>query len=428
MKKCLIIGSGIAGLTAASILSSKKIKVTILESSPKFGGRTYSFLDSNSNSVIDNGQHILMGCYKDTLDLIKLIGAEKNFNFQKNLEVYFLTSERKEYKINASSIIYPLNLLGAILNYNILDIMDKINLIGLLLKLPFIRKSSLKNLSVLDWLREQNQNEKIIQALWEILCIGTLNTSPDKASAEVFYQILIKMFYNGNFASTIILPKYGLTESLIDPALSYIKLNSGQVISSETVKEFLIKEEKVGSVISDKNIYEDFDFIILAIPHYAINKIKNSEKIISEIDFSYSTILNIHLWFSEIPLQEKFYGLINSPLHWIFHKESHINVVISDANKFDKVSENELIEMTLNELEKYTPIRKSFLKKHKIIREKRATFIPEDKVLNKRPGVNSNFNNLFLAGDWTNTGLPATIESAAKSGRLAAEKVLSIID
>jgi squalene-associated FAD-dependent desaturase len=428
MKKCLIIGSGIAGLTAASILSSKKIKVTILESSPKFGGRTYSFLDSNSNSVIDNGQHILMGCYKDTLDLIKLIGAEKNFNFQKNLEVYFLTSERKEYKINASSIIYPLNLLGAILNYNILDIMDKINLIGLLLKLPFIRKSSLKNLSVLDWLREQNQNEKIIQALWEILCIGTLNTSPDKASAEVFYQILIKMFYNGNFASTIILPKYGLTESLIDPALSYIKLNSGQVISSETVKEFLIKEEKVGSVMSDKNIYEDFDFIILAIPHYAINKIKNSEKIISEIDFSYSTILNIHLWFSEIPLQEKFYGLINSPLHWIFHKESHINVVISDANKFDKVSENELIEMTLNELEKYTPIRKSFLKKHKIIREKRATFIPEDKVLNKRPGVNSNFNNLFLAGDWTNTGLPATIESAAKSGRLAAEKVLSIID
>jgi squalene-associated FAD-dependent desaturase len=428
MKKCLIIGSGIAGLTAASILSSKKIKVTILESSPKFGGRTYSFLDSNSNSVIDNGQHILMGCYKDTLDLIKLIGAEKNFNFQKNLEVYFLTSERKEYKINASSIIYPLNLLGAILNYNILDIMDKINLIGLLLKLPFIRKSSLKNLSVLDWLREQNQNEKIIQALWEILCIGTLNTSPDKASAEVFYQILIKMFYNGNFASTIILPKYGLTESLIDPALSYIKLNSGQVISSETVKEFLIKEEKVGSVISDKNIYEDFDYIILAIPHYAINKIKNSEKIISEIDFSYSTILNIHLWFSEIPLQEKFYGLINSPLHWIFHKESHINVVISDANKFDKVSENELIEMTLNELEKYTPIRKSFLKKHKIIREKRATFIPEDKVLNKRPGVNSNFNNLFLAGDWTNTGLPATIESAAKSGRLAAEKVLSIID
>ena len=100
MKQCLIIGSGIAALTAASILSSKKISVTLLESSPRSGGRTYSFLDKNTNTIIDNGQHIMMGCYKDAMAFIKIIGAENNFEYQKNLKLKFLDRDKKEFQIN----------------------------------------------------------------------------------------------------------------------------------------------------------------------------------------------------------------------------------------------------------------------------------------------------------------------------------------
>ena len=428
MNKCLIIGSGIAGLNAASILSSKKFPVTILESSPKFGGRTYSYKDPDSNDMIDNGQHILMGCYDDTINFLKLVRAEKNFNFQNYLEVNFLTSDRKEYSIKASSLFYPLNLLAAVLNYNVLDFMDKLRLIGFMLKLPFISRGSLKNISVSTWLVEQNQNDRIIKALWEILCVGALNTSTDKASAEMFHNILMKIFFAGNKASRIILPKLGLTESVIDPALAFINSNNGKIICSETVKEFLIEEDKVVAVKSENNMYNGYDFIISTIPFHALTKIKNSEKLNIDLNLSYSTILNIHLWLSEIRLDEKFYGLINSEIHWIFNKGSHLNIVISDANKFAEVSEEKMIDLVFEELEKFTSIKRKFLTKYKIIREKRATFIPNSEILNKRPSTKTNLNNLFLAGDWTNTGLPATIEGAAKSGRLAAEQVISSVN
>ena len=428
MKRCLIIGSGISGLTAASILSSKKIQVTLLESAPKFGGRTYSFKDSESGETIDNGQHILMGCYKETLAFLNLIGAGNNFIFQKNLNIDFLTDDKKKYSLRSSLIPYPLNLLFAILNYNALNVVEKFRFIGLIIKLPFISERSLENLSVLDWLEKENQNENIIRSFWEILCVGALNTNLKKASAKMFYNILIKIFFNGNFASTIILPKYGLSESIISPALSFIKKNDGKVFSSETIKELIVKNRTVIGVKSDNNIYENFDFVISAIPLHALEKIISKELLNIKTIFSYSTILNTHIWLKENPVEANFYGLINSPLHWIFNKGSHLNLVISDADEISKKTNEEIIETALNELEKFTSAKKENLTGYKIIREKRATFIPDNNVLYNRPKSKTAIKNLFLAGDWTDTGLPATIESAAMSGRIAAECVLSRIN
>lgn len=428
MKKCLIIGSGIAGLTAASFLSSKKIQVTLLESSPKFGGRTFSFKDSESGENIDNGQHILMGCYKYSLAFLKLISAEDNFIYQKKLVVNFLSDQKKLFSIRALTFPYPFNLLLAVLNYKALDIVDRFRFIGLLIKLPFISLRSLENISVFDWLNRENQTENIIKSFWEILCVGTLNTNLQKASAIIFYKVLMQIFFRGNFASTIILPKYSLSESIIDPALSFIRKNGGKIISSETVKEIIVKDKKVFQVISEKNIYKDFDFVISAIPFSAFQKIIPKEFLKIDLNLEYSTILNIHLWLKENPLNENFYGLINSPLQWIFKKDSHINIVISDADEIAKKTNEEIIQMTMDELEKYTQIKKQYLTRFKIIREKKATFIPSNKILNKRPESKTNIENFFLAGDWTNTDLPSTIESASKSGRIAAELILSQID
>lgn len=120
--------------------------------------------------------------------------------------------------------------------------------------------------------------------------------------------------------------------------------------------------------------------------------------------------------------------MINSPLQWIFNKDSHINIVVSDADEIAKKTNEEIIQMTMDELEKFTQIKKQCLTRFKIIREKRATFISSNKILNKRPENKTNIKNFFLAGDWTDTDLPSTIESAAKSGRIAAELILSKID
>ena len=278
MKRCLIIGGGLAGLTAASILSSKNFSVTLIESSPKLGGRTYSLKDKETDKIIDNGQHILMGCYKETFSLLKLIGAENNFDYQKNLFLKFIDRNKNQFQINAGISFYPFNLFIAILNYDVLNFSDKILFIKFLLKLPLLSKNSLRKLTVREWLEIENQNSEIIKGFWEILCVGALNNNLESASAIVFYDALIQIFFKGNFASTIILPKYGLSESIINPASSFIKKNGVAILLSESVKEMVVKNKKVVSVKSDKNIYDDFDFVISAIPLYALDKIIPKKK------------------------------------------------------------------------------------------------------------------------------------------------------
>lgn len=424
MKKGIIIGGGLAGLSAASFLSSQNIPVTVLEASPRLGGRTNSFKDSFSGEFVDNGQHILMGCYEDSLSLIELVKAQDNFIYQDNLKINFLTDNKKEYLLSAASLLYPLNFLYAIINYDILSSKDKLSLIGFLIRIPFISKRSIADLTLFAWLEKENQNENIRKALWEILCVGALNTDIYQASALIFYEIIIKIFFNGNFASTIILPKYDLDSSIIKPVVEYVVSKQSEIKVSEKVNEIEIKNNRIIKIESSLANYCEFDFVISSVPHYSLKKIVDT-KDIAEAEFEYSTILNIHLWLNNNPFEEKFYGLINSKIHWIFNKGSHINLVISNAEEFVDRNNEDVFQIVLKELKQYTGINENDIVRYKIIKEKRATFIPNKNVLHKRPIGKTNIKNFYLAGDWTDTKLPSTIESAVRSGKLAAELVLN---
>jgi protoporphyrinogen oxidase len=270
-----------------------------------------------------------------------------------------------------------------------------------------------------------NQNKNIITSFWEILCAGALNTNLEKASALVFYEVLMQIFFKGNFASTIILPMFGLSKSFILPAEEFIRNNNGQIILSETVKEIRIINQKITEVKTDKNIFDNYDFVISAIPLLALEKIVPKEILKVDVEFDYSTILNVHIWLDENNFEEKFYGLLDSPLHWIFVKEKHINIVISDADYLADKSKQEILDFVTDELRHYTSIKKDDIVNYKVIKEKRATFIPDIDTLEKRPNNKTTINNLYLAGDWIDTGLPSTIESAVKSGRMAAEMILT---
>jgi zeta-carotene desaturase len=424
MKKCLIIGSGISGLTAASVLSSKKIKVTVLEATPKPGGRTYSFKDSVTGDIIDNGQHILMGCYDYTLNFLRLIGAEKNFIHQKQLKLVFLDQDKSESRIEASDWFYPLNIISAFLKYDKLNYYERLNFFGLIIKLPFISKRDLNYKTVYEWLKKEKQSDNCIQSFWEILCVGALNTTSKNASALIFYNILVKIFFGGVSASKIVLPRYGLSESLIQPAINFIKNHSGELHTSENVRELVTANDKIAAVKTDKNIFNDFNFVISSVPLYALEKIISKDQLEIKSEFIYPTILNIHVWVKENKLSEEFYGLLNSRLHWIFNKDNHINIVVSDADELSVKTNDEIIQLVKEELNKYCGIDSDYILRYKIIKEKRATFLPDIKSNFNRPKTATKFKNLFLAGDWIDTGLPATIESAAKSGYLAAECIL----
>ncbi|MHB8581429.1 MAG: hydroxysqualene dehydroxylase HpnE [Ignavibacteriaceae bacterium] len=423
MKKCIVVGGGFAGLTAAVYLAKSGFKVELIESSSKLGGRAYSFKDKSSGSVIDNGQHILMGCYEETLKFIKLIKAEENFHFQKRLEVNFLAPGYKILPLKSFPVFYPLNLLLGLLNYEAITFFERLKLLKFILMLPFTSNKKLERMNVSEWLKRGHQNDNIIKAFWRIIAVGALNTNIEKASARIFADILKKIFLRGNSSATVVLPSYGLSESYCNHAQKFLEENNGKICFSEPVLSMQTENEKISEIITSKRTIMDFDFVVSAVPLFSLEKFL-ADSFDNKICLRYSSILSVHIWLRENTLTKAFYALIDSTVHWIFNHGNHLTIVISDANELLDESKEEIFELVMNAVEKFTNIKKELVIQYKIIKEKRATFIPSNDIINNRPPARTKLKNVFLAGDWTDTHLPSTIESAVKSGRTAAEIII----
>lgn len=418
MKKVIILGGGIAGLSAASFLAAEGYKTEVIESSPKLGGRAYSFYDQFSGISFDNGQHIMMGCYKETLRFFNLIGAAGNIKVQEKLDIRFLKPGFKEYRLKSSSAPYPFNLLSALLGYNALSFEEKISFIKVFLRLPLYSSKDFNSISVKEWLLRESISENAIKSFWEILCIGAMNTETELASADLFIKILKEIFLKGKKNSLIILPVSGLTESYCNPAENYIIKNNGVISKGELVEGFNYFKNTITGIITDKRNIKDFDYVISALPYYSLKKILPQVK---ELPFRYSPIISAQLVLKNNKMEDTFWGLIDSPVHWIFNRGTHLSIVISSAHNFVNLENETLKKIILDELFEYTPLREEDILTCRILKEKKATFIPESDILDKRPPLNTTFSNFFLAGDWVQTGLPATLESAVLSARMVTD-------
>ena len=426
MKKIVVIGGGFAGLSSASFLSDSRLKIELMEASPKLGGRAYSFVDNETGAVIDNGQHILMGCYKETLKFLNLIGAGKNINRQSYLSLYFVKENFELCPLTASTLFYPFNLLSALIKYSAISPCEKLLFMKFFVKIFLYADKDLKKMTVMDWLVRENQTKNLIKSFWEILAVAALNTDIKKASAYIFATVLKEIFFKGNDSSVIVLPALGLTELYCDDAERFIVNKGGNISLSEPVVKLNYHNDIIKEIVTTKRVISGFDHVISALPLYALKKIIIDKTFLSGLEFDYSSILTVHLFLKENKFQDTFYGLLGSPVQWIFNKASHLTVVISNADKYIENSKDDVIDLILNELKKYILLERSEIRTYKIIKEKRASFIPSNNIIDKRPSAITPFKNFFLAGDWTNTGLPATIESAVKSGRIAAGAIQNL--
>src|ERR1035438_4301250 len=374
MKKIVVIGGGFAGLSAASFLSNSGFKIELLEASPKLGGRAYSFVDHETGAVIDNGQHILMGCYNETLKFFRLIGAENNLSKQSHLSLNFVKQNFELCPLLVSGSLYPFNLLSAVLNYSAISFYEKLLFIKFFSKIYLYTDKDLKKLTVYEWLLLEKQTPNLIKSFWEILSVSALNTDIKKASANIFAAVLKNIFFNGNDASVIILPFLGLTETYCDNAFRFITNKKGSVSLSEPVitlnvitgsdKETLpfllvmkgsvslsepvitlnVQDGIIKEIVTTKRVISGFDCVISALPLYALKKIVTENNFLSDLELDYSSILTVHLFLKKNWIGNSFYGLIDSPVQWIFNKGTHLTVVISNADKFMDVSQEEIIE------------------------------------------------------------------------------------
>ncbi len=427
MKRVIVFGGGFAGLSAAVYLSENNFEVTLLEASPKLGGRAYSLSNGSQNDIYDNGQHILMGCYEETIAFLKKINSIDKLDIRESLSIPFVKRGGSIYKLDSRKYFYPLNLLSGFMNYKALSVKERLKVIDFFLDMLFCYSCDLKDKTVSEWLKCKKQSDNSIKAFWEILVVGALNTTVDNASAEIFEEVLERIFLTGNKSASILLPKVGLTQLYVEDAVQFITGRNAKINLSEKVIQIVMKENAVTEVITDRNSYNDYDYVVTAIPALAFKKIK----IISDQKFEfpnlqYSPIVNVHLWLKENPFQEEFYGLLDSQIHWVFNHGKHISLTTSSADILTKVSNEKIVDEFSSELEKYFPIfRKEIIIDSKVVKEKRATFVPDVASNQLRKNFIFASENMFFAGDWINTGLPSTIESAVLSGKLAASNVIT---
>ncbi|MEW5797907.1 MAG: hydroxysqualene dehydroxylase HpnE [Bacteroidota bacterium] len=429
----LIIGGGVAGLAAAVELTSRGHSILLIEQKPRLGGRTYSFIHPETGDEVDNGQHLLMGCYHATLRYLEMIGAKDLVEMQETMSVIFRSPNRPAVELKTNSLPAPLNVLWGLFGLSNLSFTNRLKLlrvgIDVMLKNPDTNRH-LHSISVSQWLKELDQPEENRKYLWDIIAIGALNDSLDKVSAALFAKVIKTAFFGSRKNASMVIPKKGLSTVLVDNAVEFIEKRGGRIMLNTSVEQIQVSDLRIQEILLSDGSKITPRAVISAVPYFDIPKVfGESKKIgVSNLDeFTSSPIVTLHLWFDAHFMKEKFCALLDSPIHWVFNKSvmygnennglMYLSLVVSGAHDLVEKEKEELVELGHNELKRFYPAASVSKIIHSlVIKEKRATFSPKVGIEQFRPSHTTSIQNLFLAGDWTDTKLPATIEGAVQSG------------
>ena len=435
-KRVIIIGGGFSGLAAGVELSERRYVVTLLERRNHLGGRAYSFTDAKTGDTVDNGQHLFMGCYTNTIDFLKRIGCLNKLKFQERAQVDFLDAEKGFDRFDCPPLPAPLHVLGGLFRLKGLTLGDKLRA----LNLRRILKSKLNgngSLTVTELLKKLHQSKRINERFWHPLVVATLNESPDVASAKMLVKVLQEAFGAGREASAIGISSVGLSDLYVEGASQFITERGGEITTLTSVTRLVIEGDKVVALELKNGERLQADYFISAIPPSALLQLLDVE--IREKYFRYleklkaAPIVSINLWFDKPFIDRQFVGLIGTQIQWLFNKDkisasskntNHLTLIISAAHDYVDWTKEELVELALNELHYLLPqSREASLLHSTIVKEREATISHTIESDSLRPAAQTPINNLILAGDWTDTGLPATIESAVLSGYTAARAI-----
>jgi len=435
-KSVSVIGGGIAGLSSAVFLAEKGFKVTLIESSPKFGGRAYSFFDKATGLHLDNGQHILASWYNDTFEFLKLVGTYDKLSFQKQLELEFRDSSGTSYTLKASKLPPPLHLAGGIMSYKALDLKDKLAIVRLVNKIKKNKftDNHLKGFNTEKLFKISAQTDKAIDYFWKPFIIAVFNAEAQDTSAYLFSKMIRRGFIEKG-GSELVLPKGFLNEIFAEPAIEYLKEKGSEILSNKSVTGFKFKDNAVSSLILEDNSEIQTDFYISAVPFFNFKSMLGEEvynKYFEGLnELSPSPIVNIHLKFDKnisSIFRHDFIGLLNTASQWVFKvTENQVCVVISSARDISELSKEDITIIAEKELKMCLPELAGYnITTSRVIKEMRATFVPDSRSLNSRPANVTSISNFFIAGDWTDTGLPATIEGAVKSTKNCVSEIMKL--
>jgi len=433
-KKVVVLGAGYAGLSAATELVLRGHDVTLVEGRALLGGRAHSFADTKSGLILDNGQHVLMGCYHETLALLKQLGVKDRLYAPPKIQVPFL-SEKGASLLSATAPA-PLHLLSALLGYGELTVADKMAAIGLAVRLRLGMEPA-SDETVTAWLTRWKQTPNLIRALWEPLCIAALNEPVTTSSARLFATVIRRSFLGGANDSAILLSRVGLSELFAPEVKRLLEMCGGKLRLQTPVAALNFEGTTLREIKWNDGTSMQPEAVISALPWHVLRGLLPGESKLAQAcrQMEDAPIVSLHLWMDRPVLHEPFVGMLDSPVHWVFSRDhiqgageagtGHvITAVVSGARDLVEKTATELEELTLKELRRFIPEAREAKVLHRMVYKARsATFAATPETEPLRPGTKTEWSNLWLAGDWTDTGLPATIEGAILSGRSAARAV-----
>jgi squalene-associated FAD-dependent desaturase len=431
-----VVGAGLAGLSAGCALAEAGFNVTLLERRPYIGGRASSYQHPGTGEIVDNCQHVLLGCCTNLLDLYDRFGAADKIRWFDSLT--FVEPGGRRSVIHPSPLPAPFHTAPSFLGAASLGLADKIAISRAMLALiAGLPEDTAEDF--LSWLKRHGQTPNAIDRFWKVVLVSALNEDLDRTSVRYAAQVFRESFMKSAAAGRMGVPTVPLTE-LYSAGADYITKRGGTVRLRSSVDSIALQSDTVKIVSGTESFVSDY--AVLAVPYHTLAKMlppgETSEILSKDLaKFDSSPITGIHLWFDREITNLEHAVLLDRTIQWMFHKSkllarhanngnsasgSYVELVVSSSKSLVDSPRGEIIELALKELAEFFPaVAEAKLMKSTVIKEIYATYsaLPQSDLY--RPNAVTAWPNIFLAGDWTATGWPATMEGAVRSGYKAAE-------
>jgi zeta-carotene desaturase len=427
-----VVGGGLAGLAAACALAEAGFRMTLFERRPYLGGRASSYQHPGTGEVVDNCQHVLLGCCTNLVDFYRRTGVEEKIRWFDRL--VFVEPGGRQSAISPTWLPAPLHTAPSFLLAPSLGLRDKLAIGRAMVAIARGAQDD-DSENFRQWLERHGQTQGAIERFWKVVLVSALNEELELSSVHYGAQVFRESFLKSAAAGRMGVPTVPLTE-LYNAAGDYIRQRGGKVQLRAPVEVFAADPAKVKLCVAGKEVA--FDFAVLALPFNATDTVLPQGEVAEPLrhaveQLESSPITGIHLWFDRSITDLDHAVLLDRTIQWMFHKSkllerkaegagSYIELVVSSSKSLVDKPKNEIVDLALREMGEFFPAAgRSRLVKSTVIKEVHATWSPAPGVDRHRPPAVTAWPRVFLAGDWAATGWPATMEGAVRSGYMAAE-------
>ncbi len=436
----LIVGGGVAGIAAGAALSESGLKVTLLEKRPLLGGRASSYLDPETRERLDECQHGTMRCCTNLASLLERLGVHDQVRYHDQLD--FLDAEGKRSVIRGCGLPAPGHTALSFLAFKSLSLKDKLGIgKAMIAMLRAGTRPEHEATAISDWFVRQGQTERAVARFWRPILVSACNENLDRISCQHAFKIFCDGFLSNSTGFHFGIPTVPLGTLYHEPALNWIERHGGCVKTKTIVERIEIETGRAIGVTLGSGEFLPAEIVLSGLQFDLLLKVLPPEwaarppfAALQKIELS--PIMGVHLWFAEKVEAPEALAILDRRIEWIFNKDkswnraegegTYLSIVISASYPYAKKSKEEIIAFVREEVCACLPqFRGAALTKSQVIRWPKATLSPKPGVEALRPKATTPISQFYLAGEWTDTGWPSTMEGACRSGYLAAEAILA---